>query len=127
MARNCLKFLEPEKYECKKKAERDRLRLYRLRKKLEKGKQPPPSKETVEEENQTSKSFTSKQSLSCSIKKSEKALPFSPRKKKDVISGLAERYKLRIKYVERRGLKAHTLTEEQQKWLDDAFDRPDIT
>ena len=29
--------------------------------------------------------------------------------------------------MERRGLKAHTLTEEQQKWLDDAFDRPDIT
>ena len=76
---------------------------------------------------QTSKSFTSKQSLSSSIKKSEKALPFSPRKKKDVISGLAERYKLRRKYVERRGRKAHTLTEEQQKWLDDAFDRPDIT
>ena len=96
MARNCVKFLEPEKYECKLKAERDRLRLYRLRKKLEKGKQPPPSKETVEEANQTSKSFTSKQSLSSSIKKSEKALPFSPRKKKDVISGLAERYKLRI-------------------------------
>ena len=29
--------------------------------------------------------------------------------------------------MERRGRKAHTLTEEQQKWLDDAFDRPDIT
>ena len=80
----------------------------------------------MEEENQTqtSKSFTSKQSLSSSIKKSEKALPFSPRKKKDVISGLAERYKLRIKYVERRGRKAHTLTEEQQKWLNDAFVNP---
>ena len=100
--------MEPEKYDCKKKAERDRPRLCRLRKKLEKGKQPPPSNETVEEENQTqtSTSFTSKQSLSRSIKKAEKALPFSQRIKKDVISGLAERYKLRIKYVERRGRKA---------------------
>ena len=124
VARNYMKFLESEKYECKKKAERERLRLYRLRKKLEKKKPISSSNETTNKESQSasSSSFTNKQSLSRSLKKAEKALLFSPGKKRDVISGLAEKYKLRIKFVEKRGRKAHVLTEQQQEWLIDAFD-----
>lgn len=53
-ARNSLNHLEPEKYKCKMKEEGDRLKLYRLRKKLatRAAEKEKPSK-PVDEENPT--------------------------------------------------------------------------
>ena len=65
-------------------------------------------------------------SLSRSIKKAEKALPFSTTKKKEVINGLAKRYQLIIQYKEKRKPKPDMLKEEEQEWLVNVFDRPGI-
>ena len=60
-------------------------------------------------------------------KRAEKALPVSPRKKTDVISGLVEQYQIRVKLAETRGRKRMVLSEEEKEWLLAFFDRPDIT
>ena len=128
--RDCLKYLEPEKYEIKKKQERERLKLYRARKKEEaaaekarKEKEAAAAKNTPE----GLVSFRTVQSFSRSVKKAEDALPFSPTKRKEVITGLAQRYQLRIKLQESRGRKAFSLTDEQIEWLENTLERPDLT
>ena len=73
------------------------------------------------------KSFRTKQSLSRSIKKAEKALLFSPTKKISYQWLSKTRYQLRIQYQEKRGRKPDLLTEEEQEWLVNVFERPDIT
>ena len=85
-----LKVMKPEVYELKKAEDRERAKQYRLRKKLNLVANEIP----VEEQDQSpsSSSFTTKQSLNRSVKKVEKALPFSPRKKTEVIGNLAKKF-----------------------------------
>ena len=133
------KTLNPEKHQLKKKSERERLRLYRQRKKLgliqsrEETTNDTTVPITCEEHQQSTdsseslKSFRTKQSLSRSIKKAEKALLFSPTKKISYQWLSKTRYQLRIQYQEKRGRKPDLLTEEEQEWLVNVFERPDIT
>ena len=88
------KTLNPEKYQLQKESERERLKLHRQRKKLgliqslEETTNDTTVPITCEEHQQSTdssenlKSFPTKKSLSRSIKKAEKALPFSPTKKR---------------------------------------------
>ena len=133
------KTLNPEKYQLQKKSERERLKLHCQRKKLgliqslEETTNDTTVPITCEEHQQSTdssenlKSFPTKKSLSRSIKKAEKALPFSPTKKKEVINGLTKRYQLIIQYTEKRKPKPDMLTEEEQVWLVNVFDHPGIT
>ena len=87
------KTLNPEKYQLKKKSERERLGLYRQRKKLDliQSREETTNHTTIPitcKENQQStdsseslKSFRTKQSLPRRIKKAQNTLPFTPTKK----------------------------------------------
>ena len=58
----------------------------------------------------------------------EKLLPKSPRKKSEVIKGLASKYKLRIQFNnKKRGRTEKVINDEQTAYLDEFFERPDIT
>ena len=123
LSRKIEKILDPKKYELKKKNERERLRLYRLKKKIERNTPVTPSDFTPTPES----SFTTKQSLSRSLKKAKQALPTSPNKQKQVVTCLAKQFRLKIEYDETRGRKPNILNAEKLIWLENFFDRPDIT
>ena len=122
----------PEKYEIKKKDDKERLRLCRQRKKLGLVKSMNVGDEQCQENQQqpvesTPNSFSTKQALSRSIKRAKKALPVSPCKKTEVISGLVKRYQIRVNLPETQGRKQMVLSEEEKEWLLTFFGRPDIT
>ena len=94
-----------EKYEMKKKDERERLRLYRQRKRLGLVKSRSVGDECWAEE----------------------ALLVSPRKKTKVINGLVKRYQIRVRLGKTRGRKQMVLFEEEKEWLLIFFDCSDIT
>ena len=71
--------------------------------------------------------FHSKQSLHRSLKQAEKYLPNSPRKKNEVLDNLASKYNLRIKLKNKRGPKKQYLSENQEYWLLEMLERPDMT
>ena len=65
---------------------------------------------------------------SSSIQKVAKTLPKCPRKRKEVISALANRFKLRIKPTQSKaGRPKNELTESEKEWLKKFLDKPDIT
>ena len=53
--------------------------------------------------NQNKTLFRQDRKYQRSIKKAEKRLPFSPRKRLEVVVGLAQKFKLRIKLPGKRG------------------------
>ena len=58
----------------------------------------------------------------------EKLLPKSPRKKTEVIKGLASKYKLRIRFNNKKRRRTEkVINDEQTAYLDEFFERPDIT
>ena len=62
-----------------------------------------------------------------SIEKVAKTLPKSPRQRKEVISALANKLKLRIKSTQSKaGIPKNELIE-SEKWLKNVLDKPDIT
>ena len=73
-----LKLMNPELYRLKKADDRERAKLYRLRKKC--ALVNTEIVEQVEEQDLSTVSFRTKQSLNRSVHKVEKALPCSPRK-----------------------------------------------
>ena len=75
------KYLDPKKHDEFKKKEATRIKEHRLKKKLAEQFACDSRKETEEERPSTSSSFSSKQILNRSIKKAERLLPLSPRKK----------------------------------------------
>ena len=75
------KYLGPKKHDEFKKKEASRIKEYLLKKKLAEQFACDSQKETEEERPSTSSSFSSKQILNRSIKKTERSLPLSPRKK----------------------------------------------
>ena len=63
-----------------------------------------------------------------SIQKVAKTLPKSPRKHKEFISALANKFKLRIKPTQSKpGRPKNELTESKKEWLKNFFDTSDIT
>ena len=122
-----LKLTNPELYELKKAEDRDRAKLYRMRKKLN---LINPEKDTTNENENNpapSTSFTTKQALSRSVNKVQKALPFSPRKKSEVIGKLAQKLQLRIAPKGKRGRKSNDLSDEQIAWIEEFLNRSDVT
>ena len=96
-----IKLQDPELYELKKKEERERKQLSRLRKKLGLVNQSPAtSQSTTAAANNgaatPSTSFSTKQAKARSMRREEKALTQSPRKKNEIFGSLAKKYKLRI-------------------------------
>ena len=128
-----VKLQNPELYELKKKEERERKQLSRLRKKFGLINQSPVTSEsTVAAANNDaatpSTSFSTKQAKARSISRAEKALPKSPRKKNEILGSLAKKYKLRIVMNKKKtGRKATELTEEEKQWIVVNLDSADLT
>ena len=62
-----------------------------------------------------------------SIQKVAKALPKSPRKQKEVISKLANKFKLLIRLtLSKAGRTKNELTESEKEWLKNFLDKPNI-
>ena len=62
------------------------------------------------------------------IQKIAKALPKRPRKRKQVISALTNKFKLRIKSTQQKaGRPKNELTESEKEWLKNVLDKPRIT
>ena len=96
-----VKLQNPELYELKKKEERERKQLSRLRKKLGLINQSPVTSESTaaaanNDAATPSTSFSTKQAKAPSISRAEKALPKNLRKKNEILGSLAKKYKLRI-------------------------------
>ena len=65
-----------------------------------------------------------------SIKKVEKALPKSPTKQKAVVRSLAQKFQLKILPLNeppKRGRKKNELDEQESDWLEEFFNRSDVT
>ena len=56
-----------------------------------------------------------------------KNLPNSPRKKSEVIGNLAKKYNLKVKLIEPQGRKSKILSPEQDQWLTDFLERPEMS
>ena len=81
----------------------------------------------VTEQNDDS-AFSQAHIRSRSIQKVAKTLPKSPRKCKEVISALANKFKLRINPIQSKaGRPKSELTESEKEWLKNFLDKPDIT
>ena len=81
----------------------------------------------VTEQNDDS-AFSQAHIRSRSIQKVAKTLPKSPRKRKEVISALANKFKLRIKPTQSKaGRPTNELTKSEKEWLKNFLDKPDIT
>ena len=127
------KLLNPELYELEKQSERERMRMFRERKKhrLVKAKdtalpdESPSSSTSTPDSSQSA--FTTKQSMCRSLKKAVNALPERPRKKSETLGSLVKRYQLRIDLSGKRGRRAINLSDEEKEWVMNFFDRPDIT
>ena len=63
-----------------------------------------------------------------SIQKIAKTLPKSPRKRKEVISALSNKFKLRITPTQSKtGKPQNELTESEKEWLKNFLDEPDMS
>ena len=72
--------------------------------------------------------FLQAHTRSRSIQKVAKTLPKSPRKRKEVISALANKLKLHIKPTQSKaGRPKNELTESEKEWLKTFLDKFDIT
>ena len=71
--------------------------------------------------------FSTKQSRSWSLKKTEVNLPQSPRKKAEVIKNLASKYQIRIQLKETRGRPRKNLSDDKKAWLIEVLGRSDLT
>ena len=112
------KTTNPLLHEEQKKKNRERMRLYREKKRDE--------KENINVADEES-AFSTKQSRARSLKRAEDGLPSSPNKKMEVIGSLAKKYKMRIALCRKRGRKYEDLSEEEVKWLKNYLERPEMT
>ena len=86
------------------------------------------STETLTSESESTTRGFSQRSKLCSIKKAEKALPKSLRKRNAVVTSLAKKFQLCIvPQSENRGRPKLELNKEEKSWLTDFLGRPDIT
>ena len=136
-AREYEKYVCPDKYMERLQKDRIRSRDYRAKKKAEseKNEELPSSSSSSPNFHQSSSSsvvpqgsaFSSKQSLVRSVTRAEKHLPNSPRKKTEIIGKLAKKYNLRIQFKDSRGRKAKILSDDQEQWIIDYLERPEVT
>ena len=81
----------------------------------------------VTEQNDDS-AFLKANTRSRSIQKVAKTLPKSPKKRKEVISALANKFKMRIKSIQSKsGRPKNELTESEKEWFKSVLDKLDIT
>ena len=120
------KYLEPIKY--KEHPEKDRMRKKEYRERKKQQEQQSQQQNNSNGSSATSSStqcaaaFTTKQSLQRSVSKVEKLLLKSPWKKTEVIKGL------RILFnSKKRGRTEKVINDEPTAYLDEFFERPDIT
>ena len=123
-----VKLQNPELYELKKKEERERKQLSRLRKKLGLINQPPVTSDSTaaaanNDAATPSTPFSTKQAKAQSISRAEKALPKSPRKKNEILGSLAKKYKFCIVMNKKKT----ELTEEEKQWIVDNLGRAGLT
>ena len=75
-------------------------------------------------------SFSQKSTRARSLKRAAEALPKSPRKKREVLETLATNV-LKIKvpsvFQKKRGRPTKEISQEEENWLDNFFERPDVT
>ena len=120
-ARQLLK-INKDQYEEHKKKERERKRLAKLGKNIAINHH---SQEPLD--SQPSTSFSNSAVKSRIIKKVEKSLPKSPRRKKKVIKSLASKFNVKVKLTQKVGRKKNELTEQENQWLVEFLNRPDIS
>ena len=120
-ARQLLK-INKDQYEEHKKKERERKRLAKLRENIainHHSQKPLDS--------QPSTSFSNSAVKSRTIKEVEKSLPKSPRRKKEVIKSLASKFNVKVKLAQKVGRKKNELPEQENQWLVEFLNRPDIS
>ena len=71
--------------------------------------------------------FSTKQIFGRGVHKTKRSLPFSPRKKAEVIETLAKKFNLRIAGHNKSGRKKNELSEEKEEWIENFLERSDIT
>ena len=120
-----MKHLDPPKNEARLLKERLYKREYRKKMK----ELVSQSTETLTSESEsTTEGFSQRSSKLRSIKKGEKALPKSPRKRNAMMTSLAKKFQLRIvPQSENRGRPKLELNKEEKSWLTDFLGRQDIT
>lgn len=106
------KVLHPEKHAVFKKKDRER----KAAKKQDRIREDEARKKHANE-NSESSSFKHNSIKSRSLNRADNALPRSPTKKKEIVLGLADRYKLRIQPTRKPGRQRKEMSEEQRKWL----------
>ena len=106
MARESLTYLEPKKYQLQLAKDRDRSQRNRERKRNETNdltvNATQTSTTTTKSKEPEQNAFSRRQAYQRRI---EKHLPLSPRKRLEVVGGLAQKFKLRIKLPGKRGRK----------------------
>ena len=131
MARMIEKFTKFAVYELNKRAKRERLGIYKQRKKLGliNTKYTSTSTEVLlQEEGRESSSFSNKQSKYRSLSKAEKALPSSPNNRTEAVRLPGKKYKLRINLLlQNSGPKSQVLKEEEIEWLSEFLDDGDFS
>ena len=127
-----LKCLKPIKH--KEHLEKDRMRKKEYRERKKQQEQQSQQQNNSNGSSATSSStqcaaaFTTKEPLQRSVNKVQKLLPKSPWKKTEMIKDLASKYKLRIQFnSKKRGRIEKVINDEPTAYLDEFFERPDIT
>lgn len=128
-SRAMLKFKGGLLYEETKKKNRERMRQARTLAKEEREREEKEllNHASTSTSSPLSSSFSSTQSRSRSIKRAEKSLPESPRKRVEVIGNLAKKYEIKIDLGPKRGRKLIEMSEENVAWLTNILERSDIT
>ena len=72
-------------------------------------------------------SFSNSAIKSRTIKRVEKALPQSPRRKSEVIKTLASKFNVKVKFCEKVGRKNNVLSDLEQQWVEEFLNRADIS
>ena len=117
-----MKVNDPEKNQARLLKERLYKQEYRKRIRYNIDEQPSPTSNSTEEE------FSQRSSYMKSLKKAERSLPKSPRRRNAVVSSLEKKFQLRIlPQQNNRGLPKQILDADEKSWLINFLDRPDIT
>ena len=118
-------IVSPKKYEeyLRKERERKKKPVYSFL-----ANEPEPNDSASNMNTPSPSAFKHVSTKSRSIKRVESALPKSPHKRNEVVSSIAEKYKLRINLVKNKGGRPRKdLSDEQKQWLRNALDRSDLS
>ena len=124
-ARLVLKMQNKAKHEEQKKKDRERKRLAKLRSKIQVNQ--AAASEQAASTSSPNPLFSSSSIKSRTVKRVEKFLPQSSRRKSEVIKSLASKFNVKVKFCKKTGRKKKVLSEEEQQWVKDFLDRPDIS